>query len=139
MSTYRTSTTTNSSAVYIRWPNTSTSTTIANVSVTFYFPFSAMTWEARTGNNACWTLLTRDTTKPNQVHPTTNRTVYAYTTTYTCAITTVNGTTYLPDFDFRTTTCYQSTSTWRSGWGYQIDYTYNGFVGRFGPLFSQLN
>lgn len=140
VSTYRTTTTTNSTAVYIRWANTTTQTRISDVSVTFYFPFSNMTWEERSpGNHTCWTLLERDTTKPDRAHPTTGRTLYAYTTPYTCPITTVNGTTLLPDLDFRTAACYQSTSTWRSDWGYQIDFTFNGLVGVSGPIFGHLS
>lgn len=128
-----------SSSVYIRWRNTKTTTSISGVSVTACFPFPDMTWTAQSGNNACWTVMARDTSQPDQTHPTSGHVLYAYKTTYTCTITAQNSLTTLPAFDFRTSTCYQSTQTWRSSWGYRLDYTIDGSALVSGPLWGQLN
>lgn len=137
LSIYRTSTAAPSTNVYLRWANTSTATQISNVSFTAYFPFNNMTWATQSGHNACWTLIARDASIPNATHPTTGTTLFAYTTTYTCAITAVNGTTSLPKFDFRTSSCYNSSSSWRSDWGYTVNYRLNG-VNKTETLYGQL-
>lgn len=82
-----------------RVTNTTTSTTITNYSVTYYLPASNLTFSQGPSSNAGWSLLSRDTSKATKSY--NGYTYYAYTSTYTSAITAVNGTTTLPIFEFQ--------------------------------------
>ena len=97
--------------------NSLTTTTVTNVSVTYWFSSNSLTFTRNTTYDTAglWTTLTRDTTKANKSY---NRgTYYAYTSTYTGAFTPANGTACLATFAWeseqqqRSSTHYYSSSS----------------------------
>lgn len=93
--------------------NTSTSTSITNVSATFWFTRNDITWTRASGDSGCWSVpsLTGQSATLQGSDGVT-RTYYAYLTTYTCTVTAVNGTTTLSAYRFRSQ-CYNvSDSDW---------------------------
>lgn len=84
--------------------NTKTTTTLVNLVANYWYPRADAAFVSVAGGNACWSLPVRnaglDTTRPGGIA------MYGYTTTYTCPIVAVNGTTTLPTgFRFRSR-CY---------------------------------
>lgn len=95
---------TTSNATGASFTSTKTTTSITEVSATFYFARNDITWTAITGDSGCWTTPTATGA--------TSGGLYAYLTTYTCPITPVNGTTTLQGYAWRTQ-CYNlADSTW---------------------------
>lgn len=123
-STYRTQATTPSSQVYIQWSNTTTSMSFTNVAITYWYSSPSITWTTWTGHNACWSMLTRDTSQANIIQ--SGVTLYAYKSTYTCAITAASPTTRLPSFSFQSATCISYGTRPSSTWGYTFSYSLNG-------------
>lgn len=90
----------------VSFSNTRTSTSITNVQATFWFARSDFTWSADAGNSGCWTAPTATGQSSGGL--------YAYASTYTCAITPVNGTTTLRPYAWRTQCVYESDTSWES-------------------------
>lgn len=122
LSTQQNSSGTGDANYFIGWQNTTTSTKLTNISIMFWYAEPNITWISGTQapSPACWTVPTRVSTA---TIVDAGVTLYGYQSTYTCAVTAVNGTTYLADFDWQTKDCASQVS---GHWGYKLSWTLNG-------------
>lgn len=102
--------------------NTKSSMKITNAKVTYYLPYSTTLRfgapSAGPGANG-WSLLTRDTTLPSKLY--NGVPYYAYTTTYTGAVTAQNGTTCLPAYGFESNSGVSYTGLFHVAQSVQVD------------------
>lgn len=82
----------------VTFTNTRAGTTITGVTATFWFARGDLVWSAASGNSGCWTAPAATGASKTEG----GRTYYAYLSTYSCAVSAIEGTTTLLPYRWQT-------------------------------------